>query len=598
MKSQSTENYHSQCARRLKRRIAVFCVAIMAAICVLVTKGVVRDHNAALDRARIEAANLSAGFEEQVRGTLNSIAGAMEFLKRRIEARGTSFNLGDWKNQIPQLVSPTINIFMIDAQGKLLATSAEHAPNPVYYSDRDYFQALRDNPDLGLFIAAPAIGKCTNRLILNAARRLETKDGQFAGVLVFSIAPELLTTLYQKVNPGKAASIRLFQRDGTALASYIAGKGLDMPPPGRKVKGIEALIDSKSADAGEYIKKAELDGVTRIFHWRKVKGYPLVVTVGLSEANALAAANHQAGIVIGLGLVALSLLLLMMLMLNREISRRAQQAIELDKINAELVLAHRRAEEASRAKSAFLANMSHELRTPLNAILGFSEMIRDRLFGRDLDRYAGFASDIHRSGAHLLDIVNDVLNVSKIEAGKLELQKEEVNVHTAVQESLLAVEQQAAGGGVCLTKLAPDIGASFFGDKTKLKQILINLLSNAIKFTPQGGAATITAAADEDGGMRLMIHDTGIGMSGEEIRVALELFRQVDNSHSRRFEGTGLGLPLAVRLTELHGGTLTIESTPGKGTTVTVRFPANRIIWDQDGEASKAGTIAPFKIAS
>jgi PAS domain S-box-containing protein len=283
---------------------------------------------------------------------------------------------------------------------------------------------------------------------------------------------------------------------------------------------------------------------------------------------------------------------------QREISRRIQHAIAVDKINAELVLAHRLAQEASQAKSAFLANMSHELRTPLNAILGFSEIIRDKLFGKDLDVYAGFAGDIHRSGAHLLNIVNDVLDVSKIEAGKFELLEEKVKVHAAIQESLLAVEQQAACGGICLTESVPDIGASFFGDQTKLKQIIINLLSNAIKFTPQGGSAAITAAADEDGGMSLMIHDTGIGMSGEEIQVSLELFRQVDNSHSRRFEGTGLGLPLAVRLTELHGGTLTIESIPGKGTTVTVRFPANRIIWDQNGEASKAETTAPFKIAS
>src|SRR5258706_10754396 len=172
MKSQSNENSQRECARSLKRRIAVFCAAIMAAICVLVTAAVVRDRNAARHRAHIEAANLSAGFEEQVRGTLNSIAGAMEFLKRRIEADGKSFDLADWKNQIPELVSPTINIVMMDAQGKLLATSAEHGPNPVYYSDRDYFQALRDNPDLGLFIAAPAIGKFTNRRVINAARRL------------------------------------------------------------------------------------------------------------------------------------------------------------------------------------------------------------------------------------------------------------------------------------------------------------------------------------------------------------------------------------------------------------------------------------------
>jgi two-component system cell cycle sensor histidine kinase PleC len=206
--------------------------------------------------------------------------------------------------------------------------------------------------------------------------------------------------------------------------------------------------------------------------------------------------------------------------------------------------------------------MSHELRTPLNAILGFSGIIRD--------------------------IVSDVLDVSKIEAGKLELREEEVKVHAAIQECLLAVERQAACCGISLTGPASDIGASFIGDKTKLKQIILNLLSNAIKFTPEGGAADISATAKEHGGISLMIRDTGIGMSSKEIQVALELFRQVDNSLSRRFEGTGLGLPLAVQLTELHGGTLTIESTPGKGTTVTVRLPAHRISWDLDGASKRA----------
>jgi signal transduction histidine kinase len=514
----------------------------------------------------------------------------MELLKSRFEAEGKSFDLADWKNQIQKLRTRAINILMVDAQGMLLATSAERPAKPVSYSDRDFFQALRDNRNLGLFIGQPRIGKISKHLVISATRRLETKDGQFAGVLVFSIAPELLTTHYQRVNPGRKATISLFRTDGITLARYNAGTGLDTSSTGRRVH-IKALIDAKSADAGEYSTKSAFDGVTRIIHWRKVTGYPLIMAVGLGEADALAAANHQARIVIGLGLVALSLPLIMMLMLNREISRRVQHAIALDKTNAELVLAHRRAEEGSQAKSAILANMSHELRTPLNAILGFSEIIRDKLFGKNLDQYAAFAGDIHRSGAHLLDIVNDVLDVSKIEAGTFELREEKVRVYSAIQECLLAVEQQAARGGICLTEPAPDIGASFFGDKTKLKQIIINLLSNAIKFTPPGGSAGITAVADEDGGISLMIRDTGIGMSAEEIQVALELFRQVDNSLSRRFEGTGLGLPLAVQLTELHGGTLTIDSMPGAGTAVMVRFPPNRIIWDQDGGV-------PFKIPS
>jgi two-component system cell cycle sensor histidine kinase PleC len=267
----------------------------------------------------------------------------------------------------------------------------------------------------------------------------------------------------------------------------------------------------------------------------------------------------------------------MTFMLYREISRRCQHATALDEEAKKVRQAQRRAEEASQAKSTFLAKMSHELRTPLNAILGFSEIIRDKSFGKDEDRYADYAGDIHRSGAHLLNIVNDLLDVSKIEASKLELFEEKCEFQAVIQESLATVERQAGASGVSLTNASSDARAFIFGDSTKLKQIVINLLSNAIKFTPSGGSVAIAVTTEGDGGLNLTIRDTGIGMSGEEIRDALELFHQVDNSLSRRFEGTGLGLPLAVKWTGLHGGTLTIESATGVGTTAVVRFPASRI---------------------
>ena len=356
-------------------------------------------------------------------------------------------------------------------------------------------------------------------------------------------------------------------------------------------------------------------------------GYPLVVMVGLGKAEILAGANGQARIVIGLGLAALCLPLIMMIMLNREISRRVAHAIALDeesekvrrehasllsiseelaeeriklrKTNVELIRAKRRAEEASEAKSAFLANMSHELRTPLNAILGFSEIIRDRLLGANVDRYAAYAGDIHRSGSHLLGIVNDILDVTRIEAGKLELREERVRLGALLLRCMNAGAEQAAAGGVELSGPAQDFGASILGDKHKLKQILINLLSNAIKFTPPGGSVEILAEPEPGGGLSISIRDTGIGMSAEEICQALELFRQVDNSLARRFEGAGLGLPLAVRLTELHGGSLDIESAPGQGATVTVRFPPERVIWDnKQSQPKRQAEGVSFKFAS
>jgi signal transduction histidine kinase len=279
----------------------------------------------------------------------------------------------------------------------------------------------------------------------------------------------------------------------------------------------------------------------------------------------------------------------------RELSQQLEQRVQerssaLLAMNAQLMLAKSRAEQASRAKSAFLANISHELRTPLNAILGFSEIIRDKMLGKDADRYSDYAADIYRSGEHLLNIVNDVLDVTLIEAGRLELHEEQCPVGTLLKECLVAVERQAALGGVTLASNAPDLTATLFGDRTKLKQIFLNLLANAIKFTPRGGSVGIFAHPKINGGIRITVRDTGIGMTKEDVRRALELFGQADSSLTRKYQGTGLGLPLAARFVELHGGTLKIRSVPGKGTSVMVNFPSYRVIWPPRKENGQNGS--------
>jgi signal transduction histidine kinase len=613
-----------------KARIAAFGAAIMAAICALVIEAVISERNAALERASVEAANLAAGFAGQVRGTFTGVAAESEFIKGRIEAEGAAFDLKEWKKRLPELRTPAIQIVIINAEGKVSATTLDRDGSQTYLAERDFFIAHRDNPNLGLFIGEPVFGKITKRVVIPATRRLETKDGQFAGVVSFSLDVELLITLHQNVDLGKTGAIALARSDGMLLARYTSSKGVDLLNVGQEVEAAKDWRGENSPPAGQFTEKCQFDGVTRISSWRKVGGYPLIALAGLGEAEALLPATRQAQIVIGLGIAALSLPLIMMIILNGEITRRVEHSIALDdqsekvrkehaallsiteelaaeriklrKANSQLMLATRRSEEANMAKSAFLANMSHELRTPLNAILGFSEMIRDKLMGNDADRYASYAADIHQSGAHLLHIVNDILDVTKIEAGKLELREENVKFEQIVLEALVAVEQQATVGGVYLKSVlfCLDLGTFIYGDKTKLTQILINLLSNAIKFTPAGGTVDISAAAAPDGGLNLTVGDTGIGMSNEEVEQALELFRQVDNCLSRRFEGAGLGLPLAVQLTELHGGTLTIESTPGTGTTVVVHFPADRIARDpgKGAKQKSAEPARPFKIAS
>ena len=252
---------------------------------------------------------------------------------------------------------------------------------------------------------------------------------------------------------------------------------------------------------------------------------------------------------------------------------------ERKRIERELIQAKEAAESADHAKSAFLATMSHELRTPLNAVIGFAQVIEMRLLGSaEVDRYTEYATSIRQSGEHLLGIIDDILDITKIEAGDLELVERPVDLTDLVGESLNLVAIQAGQRGVAVSiDLDRDL-PPVRGDSLRLRQVLVNLLSNGVKFSKPGAQVTVGASRNGQGGVDLVVRDTGIGMAPEDIPKALTPFSQVDQSIARRYEGTGLGLPLSKRLVEQHGGQLLIDSTPGQGTTVTVRLPPERVM--------------------
>jgi signal transduction histidine kinase len=248
-----------------------------------------------------------------------------------------------------------------------------------------------------------------------------------------------------------------------------------------------------------------------------------------------------------------------------------------------------KAEAASRVKSGFLATMSHELRTPLNAIIGFSEMMRQEVLGPlGSDQYRAYANDIHESGTHLLEIINDFLDLSKAEVGKLELHEEVFDLRETVRSiRQLTRESIRAAGLVEIVEFAEDLPL-LRGDERKTKQVLLNLVTNAVKFTPAGGRLEIEARYDRVAGLALTVTDTGIGIAPADIGRVLEPFEQVDSSLARQHQGTGLGLPLVKAIMELHGGTVELQSDVGFGTRARVIFPPERAVFGRPERNSRS----------
>jgi signal transduction histidine kinase len=250
-------------------------------------------------------------------------------------------------------------------------------------------------------------------------------------------------------------------------------------------------------------------------------------------------------------------------------------AVENVRLFREIADKSRQLEAASRHKSEFLANMSHELRTPLNAIIGFSEVLAERMFGDVNEKQAEYLQDIVSSGRHLLSLINDILDLSKVEAGRLELELGQFHLPTALDTAVTLVRERATRHGITLTQAVAEEVGDVVADERKVKQILLNLLSNAVKFTPDGGRVGVTATG-ADGVVTIAVTDTGIGIAPEDQAAIFEEFRQVGTDGARKHEGTGLGLTLAKKLVELHGGQIGVQSRVGKGSTLTFTLPVRR----------------------
>lgn len=394
-----------------------------------------------------------------------------------------------------------------------------------------------------------------------------------AGIAALSLNPTVLTDFYRKVDAGQHGAIAILDEDGAARAQRTGGI-----EAATSVPNFDLLEKAQHTPSGSYVGNGVLDEVERVFSYRTVAGYPLIVVVGFAVDDVLGVYRPAARATLAASGIITVFVAAVVFLFTRQTAVLEETVQHLAHNRSELIISKNAAEAANTAKSQFLAGMSHELRTPLNAVIGFSEMIRnDALSLNASPKYREYAGHIYDSGQHLLHLIDDVLDMSKIEMGHLEIHSEDVDLAEVVPHSMKMVADRARAARVSLIRdLAPGLPL-LVADRTHLIQIILNLLTNAIKFTPPPGDVTVAARLTPTGSMLLEVADTGIGMTSEEIQLALQPFRQVDNRLARENQGTGLGLPIVKSLAELHDAEFVVESAPHQGTTIRITFPISRV---------------------
>ena len=525
----------------------------------------------------ISSSNLAVSVEQFVARTIDTIDLSMRVAMEEISVGGAKppgeaqALLAERVRQSPQITS----LVVLGRDGRVRYSSMPLPASARDMSRKSFFTAARDSDTMRFTVGEPLTSDFRDKRVVFASERLDRPDGDFAGVIVAVLNSDYMLKFFYTLNVGEQGIIAFETVDGTLLVrrpyrdGYV-GKDFSWSP----------LFKSMLpwASSGVFPMQYRADGLWRIVGYQRIEKLPLVVQVALSQDEALANWHRTTVVQAAVAIAILLVLCAMAFALNRQLRARMRAHEQLRETVGELETARAKAEESSRVKSQFMANMSHELRTPLNAIIGFSEVIRDAIMGPLPTRYRDYARDIHSSGTHLLHLIAEVLDLSKIEVGRLELHEEPVDLAKMIGDCHRLIAERAKSGELEVTVELPAKLPVVRGDELRLKQIILNLLSNAVKFTPPGGRVTLSIAPTAEGGVALTVSDTGIGMKPEEIPIALQPFRQLDSALNRRYEGTGLGLPLAQRLAELHGGTLTIDSAAGGGTQVAVKLPPARVV--------------------
>ncbi|QWD32916.1 hypothetical protein G6678_05530 [Polynucleobacter paneuropaeus] len=506
--------------------------------------------------------------------------------------------------------NPLIDVASIAlVDGSVANFSRSYPPPSINLSERDYFQWLRDHPEAKIYFSIPVKNKGTGKWVFYVAKRLQSPNGDFIGTLQIGVSAENFSEFYKKVisNLGDGASVALYRDDFSLMTSYpfkedLVGKQI-LTSSTKKLMS-EQGIDHVVAEVSS--QRVIQDGLSevRIVAPRRVANFPFIVTPVVADTIYLKTwlrALYSIWLIAILNLILLFIFIKMILNRNQQIhneliqiskaesalresqkiienqnleldSKVRERTLELEKNQIRLQESNLLLENANRHKSEFLANMSHELRTPLNSIIGFSELLKEKIFGDINPKQTEYVKNIYNSGKHLLDLINDILDLSKIESGEVNVFREIFSLNKAIQSCVAIMSERVKKNKLKLHVYISEGENLIYADERKMKQILLNLLTNAVKFTPEGGEIVVQAESTE-AGIQVIVKDSGIGIDPKDQEKIFEEFKQVENNYTRKLEGTGLGLAIVKRLIDLQHGWLKLDSALGEGSSFTFFIP-------------------------
>ena len=568
------------------KRLIYFCLFIVSCYVLMIWAIAMKDYDKSLEQGKQNSYRQTKMLGEEVELTFLAVDIT---LRRAVEKQyfNTMFggnlpefiknNFVTWVNETPHIAS----MMMVNEQGVIEVAAHKKGYEKWFDYSKNLtgdaaFENLRDADDKEFFLGQLENDASTHRMIV-MSRKISKVDGSFGGVVLAAVDPDFYLKFFKSVDfkTGTDDNHRFMAILHRNKSSFISG-------PGEDKESLEVIdhifnVDMKASQGAADVFSGSIttdNEALKVYSFKQLKQLPLVVTVVIDQQDFLL--GWRQGIIKDIGFLAIFMVFGSVLAYFA--LTMARQIVRVEESEGAAVL-------ASQAQAEFLANMSHELRTPLNAIIGFSEMLNSGYFGPLNAKQKERVHDINLCGSHLLQLISDILEFSKGDAGKLELNEEKVDMPEIVNECVRIMNEKFKSKSINLVLAVEKDIPKLWADKRKIRQILLNLLSNSVKFTPEEGSIKISVKLDQFNNLNMIVSDTGIGIAEEDIPTALSVFGQVHRSQSH--EGTGLGLPLCKMFTELHGGKLALVSALGEGTTVRIIMPAQRVIpaADEDEEA-------------